>query len=156
MNKTEIAAREANLAQKMDSLLKTHDICYSRQTIKRRYRDIFDIIFDNAEKGLLEQRISVYVHDRLIFFEASVPVTRTSNDDVAALVNTLNIEHPMGSYQYDIRDGELNWTHYLPAREGEWPGDGSVLSVLTTAQEMAARLYRALLSENTSLTTIKK
>ena len=146
MKQSDAAAKVANLIQHMETLLQEKDMCYARQTIERRHRDIFDIIFDAQEEGMLEQRIAAYVHDKLLFFEVAVPVTCADDDVVAALVNDLNCTYPVGTFQFDIRDGELNWTHYLAARNGVWPGDDMVLSVLASAREMAGVLYRALLA----------
>lgn len=109
-----------------------------------------------AKGGLAEQRITAYVHDKLIFFEAAVPVTCTDSNAVVTLVNTLNLKHPVGTFQYDIRDGELNWTVYLAARDGKWPGDDNVGTVLTLAREMAGLLYRELVSIANALTTTEQ
>ena len=142
MNNPAAAEKVANLAQHLETLLKENDFCFSRQTIERRHRDIFDIICDTNEKGLVDQRITAYVHDSLIFFEAAVPVTHTDEDAVAALVNTLNLSHSIGTFQLDLRDMELNFTNYLAARNGVWPGNDNVLSMLKSAKEMASVLYR--------------
>lgn len=146
MNKPDAAAKVANLAQNLESLLSEKRFSFFRQTIEQPHRDIFYIICDTNEKGLVEQRITAYIHDKLIFFEAAVPVTHTDDDAVAALVNNLNLIHPFGTFQLDLRDGELNWTNYLAARNGAWPGNDIVLSMLESAKEMAGVLYRELLS----------
>ncbi len=147
MNIDDTAARKARLAGKMESFLNENSMLFSRQALRKQRRDIFDIVFDSPEEGLLEQRVVAYIHDRLILFEASVPLTSSDADAVAALINTLNNAYPAGLFQYDIRDGELNWTHYLVARNGTWPGDDSVLNALDLARKMAAVLYHALLSD---------
>ena len=72
MKQSDAAAKVANLVQHMETLLQEKDMCYARQTIERRHRDIFDIIFDAQEEGMLEQRIAAYVHDKLLFFEVAV------------------------------------------------------------------------------------
>lgn len=146
MNNPTAAKRVANLAQHLETLLSENDFCFSRQTVERRHRDIFDIICDTNETGLVDQRITAYVHDNLIFFEAAVPVTHTDEDAVAALVNTLNLSHSIGTFQLDLRDMELNFTNYLAARNGAWPGNNNVLAVLKSAKEMAGVLYREILS----------
>lgn len=156
MNNPAAAAMVANLAQHLEAYLTEHDCCFARQTIERRHRDIFDIVCDTGERGLAEQRITAYVHDKLIFFEAAVPVTCTDSNAVVTLVNTLNLKHPTGTFQYDIRDGELNWTVYLAARDGKWPGDDNVGTVLTLAREMAGLLYRELVSIANALTTTEQ
>lgn len=156
MNNPAAAAMVANLAQHLEAYLTEHDYCFARQTIERRHRDIFDIVCDTGERGLAEQRITAYVHDKLIFFEAAVPVTCTDSNAVVTLVNTLNLKHSTGTFQYDIRDGELNWTVYLAARDGKWPGDDNVGTVLTLAREMAGLLYRELVSTANALTTTEQ
>ncbi len=150
MNKTDAATQAANLSQNLEAFLNHNGFCFSRKTIERLHRDIFNIVCDTQEKGLIEQRITAYVHDKLILFEAAVPVTSTDNNAVAALVNTLNIAHPAGTFQFDIRDGELNWTHFLSACHGKWPGNENVMLVMNSAREMAGILYRELLSTNAS------
>lgn len=146
MNKIEAAARVASLSQHLESFLTEKGMRFSRQSVSRRPREIFDIVCDSHEKGLIENWITVYVHDELIFIESAVPVTSLDNHAVAAMVNRLNINYPMGSFQFDIRDGELNWTHYLAARQGAWPGNDMMMAALKAAQEMAGVLYRELLS----------
>ncbi len=150
MQKTVVATKVANLSRNLEAFLNDNGFCFSRQTIKCHHRDVFNIVCDTHESGLLEQRITAYVQDKLICFEAVVPVTSTDSNAMAALVNTLNITYAVGTFQFDIRDGELNWTHFLSTRRGEWPGDDNVMSMLNSAREMGGILYRDLLSENAS------
>ena len=152
MNNPAAAAMVANLAQHLEAYLNENDYCFARQTVEQRHRDIFDIICDTNESGLVEQRITAYIHDRLIFIEAAVPITCTDDIAVAALVNKLNLMHPTGTFQYDIRDGELNWTVYLAARDGRWPGNDNICTVLALACEMAGLLYRELVTVANALT----
>ena len=146
MNKPAPAAIVANLARHLEAFLIDHRFCFSRQTHERRFRDVFDLIVETDEAGLTEQRITVYIQKQLLVFEAVLPVTCTDEDAVAALVNYLNLHNAIGTFQLDLEDMELNWTSYLVAGNGAWPGDDIVLSRLETAREMVGVLYRALCS----------
>lgn len=154
MKKYNDPERQAKLAASFESFLKDHGFCYSRQTIAKRNRDIFDIICDTDESDLTEQHISAYVHDDLIFIEAAVPVVSNDKSKTATLINELNIENPIGTFQYDIRDGELNWTHFLPSYNGQRTGDTMLCEVLNRSKQMAALLYQSLLSTDPAYTNI--
>ena len=144
MNKNALPENTANLSAQLESFLIENGAAFFRRTVNQR--ELFDMVTDTDKKGLTEQRITAYVHDNLIFFEASFPVAYADSDAVAAIVNDLNIRYPVGSFQFDARDGQLTWTQFLAARNGSWPGNDSISAVFNAAREMTGLLYQKLLA----------
>jgi len=147
MRKQNIRNSIQNLAQHMENLLmEKHDINFARRSTGKSGWIWFNIMYKRSEKGLAEQHICVCLRENMIFFEATLPVTGMDPETMVQMVNELNLEYMYGSVHYDIRDGELCWTSYLPARNGEWPGNKTVLSEINTAMDMTVILYRKMLN----------
>lgn len=150
MNKPDVASNAASLAQHLESLLGENHFCFSRRATECAHRAVFDIVCDTNEKEWAEQRITAYVYDRLICFEAAVtmPAACTDKDAAAALVNDLNLFYSAGTFQLNLQSGEMNWTNYVAVGSSAWPGDDVVLFMLESSKEMARILYRKLFSAN--------
>lgn len=140
------SAAKAHLARCLDAYLSANHFFYARKDNGNERPIVFDIICETSEKGLAEQRISAFVNNDVVFFEAGIPVIYSDQSVVLNLINTLNLTYTNGTYQYDVRDGELNWVIYLSARDGKWPGDDNISTVIAIAPEMAGLLYRRLVS----------
>lgn len=125
----------------LERYLSESGVRYARRMNNRQKGTTFNVILDSPGEELIEQSILIYVHDSMLYLDATVCVNCSDRIDLAALVNTLNDRYAVGSFQYNPLKGNLCFAHYVAARDGIWPGNEAVGEALALAQRMSAVLY---------------
>lgn len=136
---------EMHYVKRIKRLLIHKGIVYSSRMISYRHLCIFDMIYSADLPECLEQRITMYVYEKMICVHAAVPVISIDEEATALLINALNIENAIGVFRYDVVSGEMKWTYVFDDQHGKWPGDAHILAVFRIAKDMTKKLYINLL-----------
>ena len=126
-----------------EAFLKEQEICFGREAGAED--PFYDLTFQASLPGILEYHVTVRIKAHTLSFEAGIPITSTDEAMVCALVNRLNSELPVGLYQYDRRDGELTWNHFLAMSDWQFPDREHLLKTLTLTHQRVSQLCLALL-----------
>lgn len=139
------AQAKDSFAQQWEAFLAEQGICCGKAPDDEDEL-VYDLTFQASLPGILEYRVSVHVKPHTMFFEATIPIMYSDEDAVCALVNQQNIEHPVGLFQHDCRDGELTWNHYLVLSEWRFLDKECLFKTLTLTHQMVAQMCMALIA----------
>lgn len=134
-----------DFAQQWEAFLNEQDICFGRAPDDEDEL-AYDLTFQASIPGVLEYHVAVHVKSHTMYFEAAIPITYSDKDAVCLLVNQQNIEHLVGLFQCDRRDGETTWNHFLTLSDWRFPDKACLCKALTLTHQMVAQFCLALIA----------
>lgn len=93
-----------------------------------------------------EYSIQVRIMTGLMTFKAVLPMAFSNRDAALAVINDLNAAYPIGLFQYDSKQDELTWKHFLAFPERYFPEKRTLARVIRQADRMILLLRDRLLA----------
>lgn len=132
-----------------EAFLERHGYLYA----KRRDKPLLCVALPDSGGQLGETKAMLTIREHVVCIDVLAPLTSMDKKQMARLVNRLNLTQRKGTFQYDMRDGEVGLTQFIPA-EWAWPGDEVFVEAFQTGCEGVLRLHTALLEETAGGTSL--
>lgn len=142
---TENNPRAARL-KRLKAYLAAEHIDYVRALPENEGEDIYVLIVKSDAAEFAEYMVKVCIRDTVLVFEAVLPLAVRNRAAAHALINDLNVAHPVGLFQYDEERHEITWNHFLTFGSGLFPERRTISRTLETADRMIMLAREKLLS----------
>lgn len=108
--------------------------------------DCYMLVRKPGAADFTEYSIRVSIRQGMMTFTAVLPMAFSNRDVALAVINDLNAAYPIGLFQYDSKQDELTWNHFLAFPERYFPEKRTLGGVIRQADRMILLLRDRLLA----------